>query len=59
MVRNMVLATVRVTTKAARAREAGSMRMMTMRTMTEPSPREEGDDGPPLAARIQNNQILS
>ena len=29
------------------------------RAMTEPSPREEGDDGPPLAARVHNNQILS
>ena len=26
--------------------------------MTEPSPREEGDDGPPLAARVHNNQLL-
>jgi hypothetical protein len=29
------------------------------RDMTEPSPREEGDDGPPPAARVHNNQILS
>ena len=26
--------------------------------MTEPSLREEGDDGPPLAARVHNNQLL-
>ena len=29
------------------------------RAVTEPSPREKGDDGPPLAARVHNNQILS
>ncbi len=26
--------------------------------MTEPSTREEGDDGPPLAAKVHNNQLL-
>ena len=26
--------------------------------MAEPSTREEGDDGPPLAARVHNNQLL-
>ena len=31
-----------------------------MRAMTEPcSPREEGGKGPPLAARVHTNQILS
>jgi len=59
MVRNVVATTARVTTKAARATKAGSTRTMTMRAMTEPSPREEGHHGPPLVARIQNNQILS
>ncbi len=55
----MVATTVRVLTKAARATGAGSMRTTTTRAMTKPSPREEGDDGPPLAARVHNNQILA
>ncbi len=29
-----------------------------MKTMTEPSPREEGDDGSPPAARVHKNQKL-
>jgi hypothetical protein len=57
--RNVVATTVRATTKAARATGAGAMRVMMTRAMTEPSPREEGDDGPPPAAREHNNQILS
>ena len=54
----MVATTVRATTKAARATGAGSTRMMTTRAKTEPSPREEGDDVPPPAKRVHNNQIL-
>ena len=58
-VRNMVAMTARATTKVARALGAGSTRTTTMRAMMEPSPREEGDDGPPPAVRVHNNQILS
>jgi len=58
-VRNVVATTARVTTKAARAMEAGSTRMTMTMAMMEPSPREEGDNGPPPVARVQNNQILS
>jgi hypothetical protein len=29
------------------------------RDMTEPSAREEGDDGPPRAARVHNNQLCT
>jgi len=58
-VRNVVVTTARVATKAARATGAGAMRMTTTRAMTKPSPREEGDDGPPPVARVHNNQILS
>jgi hypothetical protein len=58
MARNLVSMTARATKKAARATETGAMRTMTMRVMTEPSLRKEGDDGPPLAARVHNNQIL-
>ena len=60
MARNLVSMTARATKKAARATETGATKMMTMRTraMMEPSMREEGDDGPPPAARVHNNQIL-
>jgi hypothetical protein len=58
MARNLVSMTARATKKAARATETGAMRTMTTRVMTEPSLRKEGDDGPPLAARVHNNQIL-
>ena len=58
-VRNVVAMTARATTKAARVTGAGSMRTTMTRAMSEPSPREEGDNGPPLAARVHNNQILS
>ena len=55
---NVVATTARATTKAASATEAGATRTMTARDMTEPSPREEGDNGPPPAAKVHNNQIL-
>ena len=51
--------TARATTKAARVTGAGSTRTTMTRAMSEPSPREEEDNGPPLAARVHNNQILS
>ena len=33
-------------------------RARVMRAMTEPSPRDAGDEGPPPVARVQNNQLL-
>ena len=58
-VRNVVAMTARAMLKAARAMGAGSTRMTMTKAMPEPSPREEGDDGPPPAARVHINQILS
>ena len=54
----MVVTTARATTKVARATEEGTTRMTATRAMTEPSPMEEGDDGPPPAARVHNNQTI-
>ena len=48
MTRNLVSLTVRATTKAARTMGAGATWTTAMR-----------DDGPPPAARVHNNQILS
>jgi len=59
MARKVVATTVRVTTKAARAMGAGAMRTTKTRDMRETSPEEEGDNGPPPAARVHSNQILS
>ncbi len=42
-----VIATTTRVTKRARATRT-----------TEPSPREEGEDGPPPVARVHNNQLL-
>ena len=57
-VRDVVVTTARATTKAARGTGAGSTRTTLTRAMTEPSLREEGDNGPPPAAKVHNNQIL-
>ena len=58
MARDVVAMTMRATTKAARATEAKATRMTTTRAMMEPSPREEGDNGPAPAATVHNNQII-
>jgi hypothetical protein len=49
---------VTMTTTRATKSELGQRGPCSTRAMTKPSPREEGADGPPRAARVHNNQLL-